>query len=181
MDRSYDTYQSRLRASIRLQRLADLWNFVLVSTTTAAAVASVITVRNPRAFGEDSDVLLACISVALLALSLTVTQMNYSARSRDMTSSYLRAQDISLRAERLASISYTGEPQGLLALEDEYKRMLSTTENHSPRDYWRYKADNGTQVSRTWRLRFLQIYLIPMMCCAPGLYLTWRILNYLWR
>lgn len=139
VDRSYATYQSRIKASERLARLNLSWNLALMVSAVAVTIDSVVLLVDSTALGPKGDVILVCASIMTLFISVSVSGMNLSGRSRDMFTSYRRIQRLSAEAERCAVNDDTGET--LARLSQEYDDMLDNSDNHHLCDYLKIKPE----------------------------------------
>lgn len=133
VQRSYITYQSRIKASERLATLNALWNVALVFGSVAVTINSVVLLVDRNALGPKGDVAMACASILTLFVSVSVSGMNLSGKSRDMFTSYRRIQRLSAEAERVAANQPT--QQDLARLSSEYDDMLDNSDNHRLCDY----------------------------------------------
>lgn len=138
-DRSYTTYQSRIKASERLARLNACWNIALMVSAVAVTIDSVVLLVDSTALGDKGDVVLVCASIITLFISVTVSGMNLSGRSRDMFTSYRRIQRLSAEAERHAVHDCTSER--LNQLSQEYDDMLDNSDNHRLCDYLKIRPE----------------------------------------
>lgn len=133
-DRSYATYSARLQASIRLRRRGQAWNAALIAFATSATAASVGMLTDPDMYGSQGDTLMVCLSVLALVVSLVVTGLDHSGRSRDMFVNYRKIQRLSAEAERDKS-----DPEltraAVVRMNERYDALLDESENHTSADY----------------------------------------------
>lgn len=118
-DNIWFTYKARIRAHKRLEWLQFHSQSLLVWYAFLGAALSVVTVRNPDAFGTDTDVLAAILSIALLALSLLVANRDFRGRAIVMRKNYLDLQKLYNSTRTEPSLDH-----------DQYDRLLRECENH---------------------------------------------------
>lgn len=131
--RSYITYQSRIKASERLARLNAIWNLALMVSAVSVTITSVVLLVDDGALGIKGTVVLTCASIITLFISVAVSGMNLSGKSRDMFTSYRRIQRLSAQAEREA----VEDPcsRALASLASDYDDLLDNSDNHALCDY----------------------------------------------
>ncbi|MDP1711050.1 MAG: SLATT domain-containing protein [Candidatus Nanopelagicaceae bacterium] len=132
--RSYKTYKGRLEAGKRLALCNHLWNGSLVALSTAMVVASVGMIADEKIYGPRGPIYLIALSIAHLTSSLTVLNLKFGARSRDMFMNYRRIQRVSVEAENLRLEKRPSKAM-IRNLSDQYQMLLDESENHSVRDY----------------------------------------------
>lgn len=133
VNRSYITYRARIKASERLATLNTVWNIALMFGSVAVTINSVVMLVDRNALGPKGDVAMACASILTLVISVSVSGMNLSGKSRDMFTSYRRIQRLSADAERVVSDQPTRND--LTRLSSEYDDMLDNSDNHRLCDY----------------------------------------------
>ena len=131
-DRAWITKRCRMLAAERLsnnnrysQELITYYSFLLV-------VVSVISLRYSDIFKDMAGVLLVLGSIAVLIMSLVISNKNYIERSINMKRSYLEIDmicDKSIAAEKVC------DDNKLNDIFFEYNKILNNTENHSTYDY----------------------------------------------
>lgn len=156
VDRSYTTYQSRVHASERLARLSATWNVALVVGTLAATIDSVVLLVDKSALGPRGDVVLTCASILTLFISVAISGMNLSGKSRDMFTSYRRIQRLSSEVERTAASRPSVE--ALFRLAGEYDDLLDNSENHRFCDFLKAEPARRT---RPWQGRSNLLATVP--------------------
>ena len=128
------TYKARIRASERLQGNNTHSQFLLVWYALISASLTIATIKYPKLLGDNTDITSAILSVALLVISLLVTNVDYRGRAIEMRRNYLSLQRLynSLLTQKNLSVP----TQSIL---DEYTNLLEVIENHSSIDdkYWR--------------------------------------------
>jgi len=134
MGRMYTTYLARLHSSKRLAARGQIWNIALISLTSASLLASIGTLTDADLFGPQSSTVLLCLTAAATVLSLAVSALDYSGRSRSAKSNYLKVQRLSCELELV--LETTPGEVNLSAFSDRYHEILSESENQSNADYW---------------------------------------------
>lgn len=155
--RAYKTYRARESARGRLARRARAWNWALVAFSTSTTIASIGMLTDDQMYGPNGDTLLVCLSILVLVTSLTTSNMDYSARGRDMFINYRKIQRISVEMEELNSQSVRPVTAVLVKeLSDHYQTILDETENHTVSDHLRHfsraVADSDPHYSRDNKL-----------------------------
>ncbi|MBH3319913.1 SLATT domain-containing protein [Serratia ureilytica] len=165
-DNIWFTYKARINAHHRLEWLGKHSQFILVWYAILSAVLSIVTLRFPKALGDNTDILAAILSVALLGISLIVSNLDFRGRAISMRRNYLALQ-------RLYSDVTTGQP---LTLEQrkKYHELLDEVENHLEIDD---KAARVAQVGLTTRIptneekRIVQLWKIKRFIFTYSFYL----------
>ncbi|MDE9544242.1 SLATT domain-containing protein [Xenorhabdus bovienii] len=121
-DNIWFTYKARINAHHRLEWLEKHSQFILVWYAILSAVLSIVTLRFPKVLGNNTDILATILSVALLGISLVVSNLDFRGRAISMRRNYLVLQ-------RLYSDTTIGQP---LTLEQrkKYHELLDEVENH---------------------------------------------------
>ena len=134
-DNIWFTYKARINAHLRLEWLEKHSQFILVWYAIFSAVLSVISIRFPKILGDNTDIIAAILSVALLGISLVVSNLDFRGRAISMRRNYLALQ-------RLYSNTAEGVP---LTPEqrDKYHELLDEVENHLDID------DKAARVAQT--------------------------------
>jgi hypothetical protein len=164
------TYKSRIGAEIRLRNNDLHSQFLLVWYAVLSAAGAIVVIRHEKFLGADTDILLAILSVALLAISMFVATRDFRGRALMMRTNHLSLKCL-YDELRSGAIPATDKPQ-------RYERLLQECENHSPYDdrYFRVLNRRGltTRIptSQDWILvglhlamRFVGIgvlYLLPL-------------------
>lgn len=125
-DKVWFTYKARIQAQQRLSWLDFHSQLLLVWYAILGASLAIVTIRYPRALGEDTDILAAVLSIALLGISMAVANRDFRGRSIAMRKNYL---DLQLLYDRLEQ-SGTSSANDL----DRYHELLSSVENHKEID-----------------------------------------------
>lgn len=134
-DNIWFTYKARINAHLRLEWLEKHSQFILVWYAIFSAVLSVISIRFPKVLGDNTDIIASILSVALLGISLVVSNLDFRGRAISMRRNYLALQ-------RLYSNTAHGVP---LTPEqrDRYHELLDEVENHLDID------DKAARVAQT--------------------------------
>lgn len=135
------TYKARIQAHRRLEWLDFHSQLLLVWYAALGAALAVVSMRVPNVLGEYTDVLSAILSMALLTVSLVISNRGFSARAVRMRRNYLELQ-------KLYREIVDSEPKGKgnddldLGLEEKlktkfrerYNSILDDAENHDDVD-----------------------------------------------
>ncbi|MBZ7661957.1 SLATT domain-containing protein, partial [Klebsiella grimontii] len=140
-DNIWFTYKARINAHHRLEWLEKHSQFILVWYALFSAVLSIITLRFPKILGDNTDILAAILSVALLGISLVVSNLDFRGRSISMRRNYLALQ-------RLYSDTTT-EQRLTPEQRKKYHELLDEVENHLDIDD---KAARVAQLGLTTRI-----------------------------
>lgn len=140
-DKLWFTFKARIQAHIRLAKNDFHSQALLVWYAIVSAALSIFAIRYPQILGPDTDILSAVMGVALLAISLFVTNQDFRGRAIAMRSNYLALQDL------YDSIVITG--QATKDDVDKYSALLASSENHKEIDDKRFRVfHNGQLTSR---------------------------------
>lgn len=121
-DNVWFTYKARIRAHKRLEWLDFHSQLLLVWYAILSAILGVVTIRHSQILGTDTDLLASVLSVALLGVSLAVTNRDFRARALAMRRNYLELHKL-----------YREIPEGSVPTADQidrYDLLLSECENH---------------------------------------------------
>lgn len=80
-DNVWFTYKARIQAHQRLEWLDTHSQFLLVWYAILGAVFSVVTIRHPHVLGANTDILASVLSVAVLGVSLVVSNLDFRGRA----------------------------------------------------------------------------------------------------
>nr|WP_279079822.1 SLATT domain-containing protein [Hafnia alvei] len=169
-DNIWFTYKARINAHHRLEWLEKHSQFILVWYAMLSAVLSIITLRFPKILGDNTDIIAAILSVALLGISLVVSNLDFRGRAISMRRNYLALQ-------RLYSDTTKEQP---LTLEQRkiYHELLDEIENHLDIDdksarvaqaglTTRKPTDKEIRTVRLWKIKRLTftsfLYLLPLI------------------
>lgn len=147
-DKVWFTYKARIQAHIRLSWLEFHSQLLLVWFAILSAGLAVVTVRYPQALGQDTDVLGAVLSIALLGISLAVANRDFRGRSIAMRQNYLELQRLYDRTAPPA----TFHDEAL----QQYHDLLAAVENHSEIDDKLFRTMQAASLSSrlpSWRER----------------------------
>jgi len=121
-DNIWFTYKARINAHHRLEWLEKHSQFILVWYAILSAVLSIVTIRFPKILGDNTDIIATILSVALLGISLVVSNLDFRGRAISMRRNYLALQ-------RLYADTSTGQSLTLDQIE-KYHELLEDVENH---------------------------------------------------
>ncbi|MGN4934152.1 SLATT domain-containing protein [Aeromonas rivipollensis] len=174
LDNVWFTYKARINAHHRLEWMEKHSQFLLIWYALLGAVLSVVMIRFPQIIGGNTDIWATILSVALLCVSIIVSNLDFRGRSIAMRKNYLALQRL------YSEISLV--PSASSDQRKEYIDLLSEVENHKEIDDMASRvAANLTLTTRKptpiefrkvrlWKLRrYLFIYFLYL---AP-LLLAW--------
>lgn len=121
-DNVWFTYKARIQAHKRLEWLDLHSQFLLVWYAILSTVLSVVSIKHSKVFGEDTDVMAAILAVALLGVSLSVSNRDFRGRALHMRRNYLGLHQL-----------YRSIPKNALLTSDQsarYDELLNEAENH---------------------------------------------------
>lgn len=121
-DNVWFTYKARIRAHKRLEWLDFHSQLLLVWYAILSTTLGVVTIRHSTLLGHNTDVIATILSVALLGVSLTVTNRDFRIRAMLMRNNYLKLQK--LYRELPANSGPTTEQA------NKYDELLAESENH---------------------------------------------------
>lgn len=177
------TYKARIQALKRLEWLDFHSQLLLVWYAILSAALGVLTIRNSEVLGANTDIMATILSVALLGVSLTVTNRDFRARAAQMRTNYLELQKLHRRLPDESQDPNSPRPTDEQI--ERYDELLAATENHREIDdrIARVFATGLTSRSPTafesfdallWlTLRFLITAVLYILPIAVGLYSYW--------
>lgn len=121
-DNVWFTYKARIQAHKRLEWLDFHSQLLLVWYAILSAVLGVVTIRYSHVLGPDTDVLATVLSVALLGVSLAVTNRDFRARALAMRRNYLELQRLYMETSSAGNFSADQIHR--------YDALLNDCENH---------------------------------------------------
>lgn len=171
-DNIWFTYKARIQAHHRLEWLEKHSQFILVWYAILSAVLSIVTLRFPKVLGDNTDVVAAILSVALLGISLIVSNLDFRGRAIAMRRNYIALQRL--------YFDITTSQQLSLEQKEKYFNLLNEVENHRDIDD---KISRVTQVGLKTRIPtqkekiivilwiLLQIFITAALYILPLIYL----------
>lgn len=139
IDKVWFTYKARIQAHIRLERWDIHSQLLLVWYALVAATLAIVSIRLPRSMGENTDIYAAILSIALLTVSLAVTNRDFRGRSIAMRGNYLSLQRL---YDRMLH-SGTESQEDL----ERYHELLASVENHTAMDDRIFRVKNQSALS----------------------------------
>ncbi|HCO1592015.1 TPA: SLATT domain-containing protein, partial [Escherichia coli] len=121
-DNIWFTYKARIQAHHRLEWLEKHSQFILVWYAILSAVLSIVTLRFPKVLGDNTDIVAAILSVALLGISLIVSNLDFRGRAIAMRRNYIALQRL--------YFDITTSQQLSLEQKEKYFNLLNEVENH---------------------------------------------------
>lgn len=121
-DNVWFTYKARIRAHKRLEWLDFHSQLLLVWYAILSTTLAVLTIRSSALLGPNTDVMATILSVALLGVSLAVTNRDFRVRAVLMRNNYLKLQR--LHRELPVDSAPTTEQA------NKYDELLAESENH---------------------------------------------------
>lgn len=173
-NRIWITYKSRIAAENRLKNNDLQTQSLLVWYAFSAAVISVLSIRYPKFLGDDTDIFSAIFSIALLVISLWVTNRDYRGRSLMMRSNHLQMKRL------IDQVNWDGDFD-LVRVSNDYSNLLNECENHTSYDYNYFRIIDATNLETnipSWSDRaslffffvirwgiYSFLYSIPLLTC----------------
>ena len=172
-DNIWFTYKARIQAHHRLEWLEKHSQFILVWYAILSAVLSIVTLRFPKVLGDNTDVVAAILSVALLGISLIVSNLDFRGRAIAMRRNYIALQRL--------YFDITSSQQFSLAQKEKYFNLLNEVENHRDIDD---KISRVTQVGLKTRIPTQKEKIIVILWILLRIFITAALyilpLIYLW-
>jgi hypothetical protein len=125
-DKIWFTYKARIQAQIRLTELDFYSQLLLVWYAILSATLSIVAIKYPTVLGNNTDVVSAVLSVALLGLSLAVANRDFRGRAIAMQRNYMDLQRL------FDSLQLAGSVDAAQLMQ--YHDLLEGVENHSELD-----------------------------------------------
>jgi len=130
------TYKARIAAEVRL-RNNDLHSQVLLVWYAVLSTAgSIFAIRYEMFLGPDTDILMAVLSVALLAISLIVANRDFKGRALMMRANHLALKTL-FDELKAGTVPTTEKPS-------RYAKLLQECENHTSYDDRHFRVLNST-------------------------------------
>lgn len=172
-DNIWFTYKARIQAHHRLEWLEKHSQFILVWYAILSAVLSIVTLRFPKVLGDNTDVVAAILSVALLGISLIVSNLDFRGRAIAMRRNYISLQRL--------YFDITTSQQLSLEQKEKYFNLLNEVENHRDIDD---KISRVTQVGLKTRIPTQKEKIIVILWILLRIFITAALyilpLIYLW-
>jgi SMODS and SLOG-associating 2TM effector domain family 5 len=154
------TYKARIAAEVRLKNNDLHSQILLVWYAIVSATAAIVAIRFEKFAGPNTDIYLAGLSIALLAVSMLVTNRDYRGRVLMMRSNHISLKRLydELRA---GTVSSTAKPE-------LYAKLLLECENHSSYDdrFFRVFNQNGLTSRKPTKI---EVFLVLVMSGARAL------------
>ncbi len=125
-DNIWFTYKARIQANKRLSWLDFHSQLLLMWYAILSATLGVLTIRHSMILGSNTDILATILAIALLGVSLTVTNRDFRVRAMLMRTNYLQLQKL-----------YLDIPTNSVPTKDQinkYYELLAESENHQEID-----------------------------------------------
>lgn len=165
-DKVWFTYKARIQAQLRLSWLDFHSQLLLVWYAILSASLAIVTIRHPHALGEDTDILSAVLSIALLGISMAVANRDFRGRSITMRQNYLELQHLYDRIKQ-SGISSASDL-------DRYHELLASAENHKEIDDKLFRvlhaATLSTRKPTTVEVAEVYVYLVMRTTLTLTLY-----------
>lgn len=172
-DNIWFTYKARIQAHHRLEWLEKHSQFILVWYAILSAVLSIVTLRFPKVLGDNTDIVAAILSVALLGISLIVSNLDFRGRAIAMRRNYIALQRL--------YFDITTSQQLSLEQKEKYFNLLNEVENHRDIDD---KISRVTQVGLKTRIPTQKEKIIVILWILLRIFITAALyilpLIYLW-
>lgn len=125
-DKIWFTYKARIQAYNRLDFCDVHSQFVLVWYAILGVVLAILSIKYPDILGENTNIYAAILSVALLVISLVISNRDFRGRALKMRENYL-----SLQALYHQIICDSLERK---LISEKYNQLLNDIENHKEID-----------------------------------------------
>lgn len=172
-DNIWFTYKARIQAHHRLEWLEKHSQFILVWYAILSAVLSIVTLRFPKVLGDNTDIVAVILSVALLGISLIVSNLDFRGRAIAMRRNYIALQRL--------YFDITTSQQLSLEQKEKYFNLLNEVENHRDIDD---KISRVTQVGLKTRIPTQKEKIIVILWILLRIFITAALyilpLIYLW-
>ncbi|EGT4507616.1 SLATT domain-containing protein [Cronobacter sakazakii] len=167
-DKVWFTYKARIQAHHRLQWMDTHSQFLLVWYAILGAVLAIVVIRYPHLLGCDTDILGAILSIALLGVSLSITNRDFRGRAMNMRKNYLALQNLYNEISHQQPIA----PEYIR----KYDTLLNEVENHSEMDDKKFRVAHAAQLTSrfpAWH-EYVQVYMCSIIKYASlaSLYLA---------
>jgi len=142
IDNIWFTYKSRIAAENRLKSNDFHSQAILVWYALISAIGAISGIVNPNYLGEKTNFLSAMLAVALLVISLWVTNQDWRGRAIKMRENHLELMHLKNRM--------TAGVMSQNAAAEEYHKLLCECENHNGYDFDFFRVfDSGNLTSNT--------------------------------
>lgn len=128
-DHIWFTYKARIRAQERLAQNDLHSQALLVWYAVIGTCLAIISLQYPKFLGDNTNLTSAVFSVAILAVSMLVTNRDFRGRSLEMRRNYLAIHNLYQQASKQ---SESGEAPA--QTEAAYHTLVSAVENHAAID-----------------------------------------------
>lgn len=155
-DKLWFTFKARIRAFERLNSNNFHSQLMLVWYALVSAVLSVIVIRHQTYLGSDTDIISAALSIALLVLSLLVTNLDFKGRALAFRQSYLDIQGL------YHDLTFNDAPaKAPTDIIKRYQEILNESENHLEIDdkYFRVFTKGTTRPASNREVFEVYMYL----------------------
>lgn len=154
-DNVWFTYKARIQANKRLEWLDFHSQMLLVWYVMLSTILAVLSIRYEHILGHNTDVMATILSVALLGVSLAVTNRDFRGRAMTMRSNYLQLHKL-----------YNDLSVNMPPTQDQINRyhdLLAESENHHEIDD-RIARVFASNLSSRKPTRTDHIYTIYWLC-----------------
>jgi len=163
-DKVWFTYKARIQAHLRLSWLDFHSQLLLVWYAFLSASLAIATIRYPRVLGADTDLMSAVLSIALLSVSMAVTNRDFRGRSIAMRQNYLELQRLYDYLKQTGGSS----PSDI----DRYHALLSSVENHKEIDDKLFRVLHARSLSTRKPTRVETLEAYANLAARVGITLT---------
>ena len=141
-DKIWCTYNARICAQKRLQINDVFSQLLLVWYSLLSVITGVLMLKSSKMFGDYADAIMVAFSVAVLVISLVVSNRDYRGRSLQMKLNYVKLQKLESQF-KLGAIDE-------VSATNSYFSILDESENHSTYDHlfhvFTRRSDKGCKV-----------------------------------
>ena len=146
------TYKARIQAQSRLEYLDTHSQFLLVWYAILGVILAIVSIRYPTILNENTDIYAAILSVALLVLSLVISNRDFRGRSIKMRENYIAMHKLYISSrDKLIS------KEKLIA---DYFKLLSDVENHKDIDDKIFRAKSKASLTSRMPTYFDNVHVL---------------------
>lgn len=158
-DNIWFTYKARIQACNRLE----WWDFhsqlLLVWYAILGVILAIVSVQYPEVLGKNTGIYASIMSVALLVISLVISNRDFRGRSLKMRDNYLALQE-------LYNISGSIDKN---ELAEKYSHLLRDIENHNELDDKKFRVfAHDLNTRKPTKLEIAHVYsaiFFRTLCC----------------
>ncbi|MEX9687909.1 SLATT domain-containing protein [Providencia rettgeri] len=158
-DNIWFTYKARIQACNRLEWWDLHSQLLLVWYAILGVILAIVSVQYPDVLGKNTSIYASIMSVALLVISLVISNRDFRGRSLKMRENYLALQEL---YNSSASIDEN-------EVAKKYAHLLRDIENHNELDDKKFRVfAHNLNTRKPKKLEFVHVYsviIVRMLCC----------------